>query len=76
MASKPSADEIQKFSAMIDNMASDLELTRLDAIIHHCNESGLELEVASTLISRVLKERIREESVTENLLKKTSTLPI
>ena len=72
----PSADEIQKFSAMIDTMASDLELTRLDAIIHHCNESGLELEVASTLISRVLKEKIREESVTENLLKKTSTLPI
>ena len=73
---KPSSEEIQNFSQMIESLASNLNLSRLDAIIHHCNQSGLELEVASTLISRGLKEKIREESVNENLLKKSSTLPI
>lgn len=73
---KPSAEEVQKFSSMIDKMANDLDCTRLDAIMIHCNESELEVEVASTLISNVLKHKIREECENENLLKKTSTLPV
>ena len=73
---KPSKDEIQTFSTMIEKMASDRSCTRLDAILVHCEESGLEIEVASSLISNILKNKIREESENENLIKKTSTLPI
>jgi len=76
MPPKPNSEEIQKFSALIDSMASELGLSRLEAILHHCNETGLEPEVASTLISKGLKEKIREESTNDNLLKKISSLPL
>lgn len=73
---KPNSEEIQKFSIMIEEMASELGCNRLDAILHHCEDTGLEVEVASTLISNVLKSKIREESEKENLVKKISKLPI
>ena len=74
--SKPNSEEIQTFSLMIEKMASELGCNRLDAIVHHCDQSGLEIEVASTLISNALKARIREESERDNLVKKSSRLPV
>ena len=76
MASKPNIEEVRKFSQLIDQLASDLGSTRLDAILYHCDKTGLEVEVASTLISNSLKSTIREESERENLVKKSSRLPI
>lgn len=73
---KPNSEEIQTFSVMIEKMASELGCNRLDAIVHHCDQSGLEIEVASTLISNALKARIREESERDNLVKKSSRLPV
>lgn len=74
--SKPSTEEIKNFSSMIEGLAQDLACSRLDAIVYHCEKSGLEVEVASTLVSNVLKSKIREESERENLVKKSSRLPI
>jgi hypothetical protein len=48
----------------------------MDAICHHCKETGLEIEVAATMISSALKAKIREEAQELNLLKKSSKLPI
>ena len=73
---KPNSEEIQKFSIMIEEMATEMGCNRLDAILHHCETTGLEVEVASTLISNVLKSKIREESEKDNLVKRTSKLPI
>ena len=72
----PTKDEIRNFSLMIDELAVKLKCTRMDAILHHCKETGLEVEVASTLISTALKSRIKEEAQELNLIKKTSRLPI
>lgn len=74
--SKPNKDEIQTFSNMITEMSIKLESGILDTILIHCEESGLEIEVASTLLSNPLKSRIREEAESENLIKRQSTLPI
>jgi hypothetical protein len=72
----PTKDEIKKFSLMIEEMAEKLRCNRMDAILHHCKESGLEVEVASTLISSALKAKIREDAQELNLIKKTSKLPL
>ena len=72
----PTKDEIRNFSLMIDELAVKLRCTRMDAILHHCKETGLEVEVASTLISTALKSRIKEEAQELNLIKKTSRLPL
>ena len=72
----PSRDEIKEFSILIEKIASDEKLGLMDAICHHCKETGLEIEVAATLISSALKAKIREEAQSLNLIKKTSKLPI
>jgi hypothetical protein len=72
----PTKDEIRKFSLMIEELAEKLRCNRMDAILQHCKETGLEVEVASTLISSALKANIREEAQELNLIKKTSKLPL
>jgi hypothetical protein len=72
----PTKDEIREFSILIEEMAVQLKCNRMDAILHHCQESGLEIEVASTLISSALKAKIKDEAQELNLIKKTSKLPI
>lgn len=72
----PKVEEIQKFSKLIEELASTLGLTRMEAILHHCEETGLEVEIASTLISSALKSRITEEAINDNLIKRGNQLPI
>ena len=72
----PTKDEIRNFSVLIEKIAIDKKLGLMDAICHHCKETGLEIEVAATLISSALKAKIREEAQGLNLLKKSSKLPI
>ena len=72
----PSRDEIKEFSVMIEQLVTDEHLGYMDAICHHCKETGLEIEVAATLISSALKAKIKEEAQDNNMLKKSSKLPI
>ena len=72
----PTRDEIKQFSMMIEQMAVEQKLGLMDTICHHCKESGLEVEVAATLISSALKAKIKEEAQNLNLIKKSSKLPI
>jgi hypothetical protein len=72
----PTKGEIKEFSLMIEELAEKLKCNRMDAILHHCKETGLEIEVASTLISSALKAKIKEEAQELNLIKKSSKLPL
>ena len=72
----PTREEIRSFSVMIEQMSGEKRLGLMDAICHHCKETGLEIEVAASLISSALKARIRDEAQDLNLLKKSSKLPI
>jgi hypothetical protein len=72
----PTRDEIKEFSMLIESIANDNKLGLMDAICHHCKETGLEVEIAATLISSALKAKIRDEAQDLNLLKKNSKLPI
>lgn len=72
----PTREEIKTFSMLIEQLSEELRSDYLDAILHHCAQTGLEVEVASTLISAALKSRIREQAENNNQLKKTSRLPL
>lgn len=72
----PTRDEIKDFSMLVEKLATDERLTLMDAICHHCKETGLEIEVAATMISSALKAKIREEAESLNLIKKNARLPI
>lgn len=72
----PTKTEINEFSLLIENVSYEENLSYMDSIIYHCEQTGMEIEVASTLLTSVLKAKIREEAESVNLLKKTSKLPI
>jgi hypothetical protein len=72
----PTKTEINEFSLLIENVSYEENLSYMDSIIYHCEQTGMEIEVASTLLTSVLKAKIREEAEQVNLLKKTSKLPV
>jgi len=72
----PTKNEISEFSEKIVEIASETGMTMMDSIIQYCEDTGLEVDVASTLISSALKSKIREEAQELNLLKKTARLPV
>jgi hypothetical protein len=73
----PTKDEIKEFSSMIDKIVSESkDLGYMEAITQHCSDTGLEIEVAASLISPALKAKLRIEAQDNNLLKRSSRLPI
>ena len=72
----PTRDEIKDFSDVIEELRIKLRCNYMDAIVEHCEKTGLEIELAATLISHGLKAKIHEEAVENNMLKKFSKLPI
>jgi len=69
-------EEISDFSTKILEMADEQGQPCMDVIIQYCDETGIEVEIAATLISSFLKARIREEAQSVNLIKRTAKLPI
>jgi hypothetical protein len=72
----PTKNEIQEFSDTILKLAEESGESIMDTIVGYCEKSGLEVDIASTLISSSLKAKIREEAQELNLLKKTAKLPV
>jgi hypothetical protein len=72
----PTKNEISEFSTKIMEMAEESNLSIMDSIVGYCEQTGMEIDVASTLISSALKAKLREEAQELNLLKKSSKLPL
>jgi hypothetical protein len=72
----PTKNEISEFSMKVAEMAEESNLTIMDAIVGYCEQTGMEIDVASTLVSSALKSKLREEAQELNLLKKSAKLPI
>ena len=72
----PTKNEIQDFSEMIAQVSSLKKMSIMDSILEHCEKTGMEIDLASSLVSTALKSKIREEAQELNLLKKNSKLPI
>lgn len=73
----PSKEEMIKFSEHIESVVGQTEYTYLEAIVDYCKVSGLEVEVAATLIHPALKAKIETQVADLNMLKeKPNRLPI
>ena len=73
----PTKDEMLRFSLNIEQLVANTDYTYLEAITEHCKETGLEIEVAATLITPNLKAKIQEQAEGLNMLKdKGNRLPI
>lgn len=72
----PTKNEISEFSQMIETIANTKKMPHMDAILYHCEQTGMELELCASLISSALKAKIREEAEELNLLRSKSKLPL
>lgn len=69
--------EMAEFAKNIHKLVSRTDYNYIEAIVAHCKETGLELEVAATLCNANLKSRIECDAMDNNMLKeKGNRLPI
>ena len=73
----PTRDEMAKFANEIDQLVSETDYNYIEAIVNYCKTTGLEIEVASTLVNANLKAKLESDAMDNNLLKnKSPRLPI
>jgi hypothetical protein len=60
-----------KFSIDIERYIRDNKCNYIDGIIQYCQENEIELETVSKLMSKPLKEKLKNNAVELNFLKKT-----
>ena len=73
----PTKDEMKTFALNIERLVANTDHNYIEAIVEYCKQTGLEIEVASTLINANLKSKIENNAMDLNLLKeKGSRLPI
>lgn len=68
----------QKFAQEIEQIVKSSSLNYIDAIVHYCEENNIEIETVSKLVSKPLKEKLKNDAIELNFLKKTTKakLPI
>jgi len=72
----PTKDERNNFSLEIENLVVRHRVSYIEAITTYCEDTGLEVELASKLISSALKGKIADEAQQNNMMKKTSRIPM
>lgn len=73
----PTKEEQKKFAYAIDSLVSNTDYNYIEAIVQYCKETGLEIEVAASLVNSNLKKKIENDAQLNNLLKeKSPRLPI
>lgn len=69
-------DEKNEFSLKIEKIVSTLQISYIDAITHYCEQTGLEVEIAATLLNETIKSKIQCEAQQLRFLPRSATLPI
>jgi hypothetical protein len=73
----PTKDEMAKFAKSIEEFVANTKYNYIEAIVEYCKVTGLEIEVAATLINSNLKSKIENVALDNNMLKeKGARLPI
>jgi hypothetical protein len=72
----PTKDEMLKFAMEIDRIVSETDYNHIEAIVEYCKQTGMEIEVASSLVNSNLKFKLETDAQDLNLLPKSSRLPI
>ena len=66
-----------KFAKAIDALVAKTDYNYIEAIIEYCKETGLEVEVAASLVNANLKSKLENDAMDNNMLKeKGSRLPL
>lgn len=58
----------EKFVDDIEILVLNSDLNYIDAILHYCDESGIELEVVPKLLNRAIREKLEFDASELNFL--------
>ena len=72
----PTKDEMFKFQEQIENMVINSDYNYMEAIVDYCDRTGMEIELASSLVNKDLKAKIQIDAQELNMLPKSRRLPI
>ena len=73
----PTKEEMTKFAKAIDALVANTDYNYIEAIVEYCKQTGLEIEVAATLVNANLKSKLTADAMDNNMLKeKGSRLPL
>jgi len=73
----PTKEEMSKFAKAIDLLVANTNYNYVEAIVEYCNQTGLEIEIAATLVNQNLKSKLENDAMDNNMLKvKSSRLPL
>jgi hypothetical protein len=72
----PTRDEMMKFAKAIEEMMRRHRCNHIDAIVEYCRETGLEIEVAASLVNSNLKSKIESDAQEMRMMPSVSKLPI
>jgi phage-related protein len=62
----------QKFAQEIEQIVKICKVNYIDAIVSYCEENSIEIESVSKLVSKPLKEKLKNDATELNFLKKTT----
>ena len=70
-------EEMMEFAMNIEKIVKNTDYTYIEAILEYCKQTGLEIEIAATMINPALKAKIQNDAMERNMLKeKITRLPI
>ena len=62
----------QKFAQDIESLVKECKINYIDAIVTYCEENSIEIDSISKLVSKPLKEKLKNDATELNFLKKTT----
>jgi Phage late-transcription coactivator len=62
----------QKFAQDIESLVKECKLNYIDAIVTYCEKNSIEIGTISKLVSKPLKEKLKNDAIELNFLKKTT----
>lgn len=71
----PTKEEMMKFAKAIEKMVAETDYNHMEAIVEYCKTTGMEIEVAASLVNSNLKSKIGADAQDCNMMQKTARLP-
>ena len=62
----------QKFAQDIESLVKECKMNYIDTIVAYCEQNSIEIDTISKLVSKPLKEKLKNDATELNFLKKTT----
>lgn len=66
-------EDVENFSLKIEAIVENYDISYIEAILLHCESSGVEVDIVSKLISSSMKTKIQFEAEELHFLPKSNT---